>query len=123
MFETLRGLAFFALLVVFYPLPVTLVLASALRITLGWGERRFLLPALVAAAPLAYVVLFMKAGLFGALLPSFVPAALIVATLVGFVCWVLAARRGGMEHFWLEPLVMVASMVYLLLAVPSWIAH
>ncbi len=123
MIETLRALVFFPLLVIFYPLPVTLVLASALRIALGWGERRFLLPALVAAAPLAYVVLFMKTGLFGVELPGVAPAALIVATLFALACWVLAARRGGMGRFWLEPVVMVASTIWLLLAVPNWIAH
>ncbi len=123
MIETLRGIGLFALLLVFYPLPVTLVLASALRIALGWGERRFLLPALVAAAPLAYVVLFMKTGLFGAGLPGFAPAALIVATLVALASWALAARRGGMGRFWLEPVVMIASTIWLLLSVPNWIAH
>ncbi len=123
MIETLRALVFFPLLVIFYPLPVSLFLASVIRLVLRWGPRRFLALAAIAATPSSYVVLFMKTGLFGVELPGVAPAALIVATLFALACWVLAARRGGMGRFWLEPVVMVASTIWLLLAVPNWIAH
>lgn len=123
MIETLKGLAFLVLLVVFYPLPVTVLATALIRLALGWGRRIHLALAGAGAALPAYVVLFMKAGLFGAILPGFAPYALIGLSLAGAAFWVLAARRGGMGHFWLEPLVMAGATVYLLLAVPNWIAH
>jgi|GEM_PF-2971714 len=122
--ETLRGLAFFALLLLFYPVPVTLVVASALRLVLRWGDGRgFLLLAGALALPQSYIILFLKTGIFGATLPGFVVVATGLATVAGLVFWGLAVRRGGMERYWLEPLLIVAATIYLLLAVPSWIAH
>jgi len=122
--DILRGLAFFALLLLFYPAPVTLVVASALRLALRWGDgRRFLLLAGALALPQSFIVLFLKTGLLGAALPGFIVVATGLATAAGLVFWGLAVRRGGMDRYWLEPLLLVAAAIYQLFAVPSWIAH
>ena len=119
-----KGLPFFGLLILFYPAPVALVATASLRLRLRWGEaRRMLLISGALALPQAWIVLFARSGLLGAMLPRPVLALTLLLTMGSLLAWSRAARRGEMGHFWLEPLLLLAAGGWELWAVPGWIAH
>ena len=119
-----KGLILFAMLLAFYPLPVALVVASLVRLALGWhGARRWIVVAALAPMPQAVIVLVAGTGLFARnIAPPAEIGSLILAG-VGLVAWWRAVVRPGAAHYWLEPVLGVVASVWLLAAVSSWIAH
>ena len=122
--EILKPLLLIVMLVGFYPLPVTLVLAALVRLGLGWGAARgWLVLSGALALPNAWVVLVAGKGLFAASLDPRLVGMAAGLTLAGLGAWIMALRKGGMGHFWLEPVVLTGAATYLVFAVDNWIAH
>ena len=122
--EILKPLLLIFMLLAFYPLPVALLGSAALRLALGWSRAPFLtaLSGLLAL-PNAWLVLMGGRGLFAAAQNQLLVAGAAALCLAGLGAWLMALRRTGPLHIWLEPLVLAGATAYLLLTISNWIAH
>jgi len=120
----IKAIALVVYLIFAFPLSLTVLISSAVRVVFGWtGNRRAASLAALFALPQSVMVVIGNNGLIPKEHYESVIYVTLALTVVSLFFWWQTVVRAGKERYWFEPLLFIAVTLWLILSVNSWIAH